>query len=63
MPRDLTEAEPVALANLLTDTIETSRYPLSPQVQTLKAIVAKVGPVASTEPPELIQPPRPSQTR
>ena len=60
---DLTEAERVALVNLLTETIETSRYPPSPRIQTLRTILEKLEPIASTEPPELIQPSRPSRKR
>jgi hypothetical protein len=45
MPFDLTEAEKFALLNLLIETIETSRYPFFPRVQTLKGILAKLGPV------------------
>jgi hypothetical protein len=44
------QTERFALPNLLTETIETSRYPLSPRMQTLRAILAKLGPAASTEP-------------
>jgi hypothetical protein len=47
LPLDLTEAERVALLNLLTETIETSRYPLSPRMQTLRAILAKLGPATA----------------
>jgi hypothetical protein len=45
MQLDLTDAETLALLNLLTETIEADRYPLSPRIQTLRAILAKFGPM------------------
>jgi hypothetical protein len=42
MPLDLTEEETAALATLLRRTIDDDRYPLSPRIQTLKAILAKI---------------------
>jgi hypothetical protein len=36
MQLDLTDEEALALLNLLTETIENDRYPLSPRVQTLR---------------------------
>jgi hypothetical protein len=44
MMLDLTEEETDALARLLRRTIGDDRYPLSPRVQTLKAILAKIRP-------------------
>ena len=41
---DLTDVETDALAGLLRRTIDDDRYPLSPRVQTLKAILAKIQP-------------------
>jgi hypothetical protein len=41
----LTDAETFALLNLLTDTVERERYPLSPRVRTPCGILAKVGPM------------------
>jgi hypothetical protein len=35
---DLTDEETLALLNLLTQTIETDRYPLSPRVRGLRGI-------------------------
>jgi hypothetical protein len=53
MMLDLTEEETEALARLLRRTIDNDRYPLSPRVQTLKAILAKI----QLEPtPELLPP-------
>jgi hypothetical protein len=45
---DLSEVERFALRNLLAKTIETSRYPLSRRILTLKAILAKLVPILST---------------
>ena len=41
---DLTEEETAALARLLSRTIDDDRYPLSPRIQTLKAVLAKIRP-------------------
>jgi hypothetical protein len=49
MMLDLTEEETDALAKLLSRTID-DRYPLSPRVQTLKGILAKIGPEPAREP-------------
>ena len=48
MHLDLSNEETLALLNLLTQTIENDRYPLSPRVQTLRGILAKFGPMAPT---------------
>jgi hypothetical protein len=37
MHLDLTDDETVALLNLLTETIENDRYPLSPRIRGLRA--------------------------
>jgi hypothetical protein len=50
MRLDLTDEETLALLNLLTDTIENDRYFLSPRIQTLKAIRAKVKPSKTQSP-------------
>jgi hypothetical protein len=50
---DLTDDDKVALAELLRDTIAADRFPLSPRVRRLRAILAKLAPPA----PQL---PRPS---
>ena len=44
MMLDLSDQETDALAGLLHRTIDDDRYPLSPRVQTLKAILAKIQP-------------------
>src|SRR5215471_4752210 len=51
MHLDLTDEEASALRNLLTQTIENDRYPLSPRIQTLRGILAKFGPIAPAPPP------------
>ena len=50
MTLDLTDEETDALARLLSRTIDDDRYPLSPRIQTLKAIVAKIRPEPVHEP-------------
>jgi len=44
MMLDLTEEENDALAKLLSRTIDDDRYPLSPRIQSLKTILAKLRP-------------------
>jgi hypothetical protein len=61
MMLDLTEEETDALAGLLRRTIDDDRYPLSPRVQTLKSILAKIRPEPAREPlrpPKVYAPPR-----
>jgi hypothetical protein len=41
---DLTDDETAALVRLLKSTIDADRYPLSPRIQTLKAILDKIRP-------------------
>jgi hypothetical protein len=50
---DLTDEETDALARLLSRTIDDDRYPLSPRIQRLKAILTKI----RTEPPREPLPP------
>jgi hypothetical protein len=50
MMLDLTDEETDALARLLSRTIDNDRYPLSPRVQTLKGILAKLRPEPVREP-------------
>jgi hypothetical protein len=50
MNLDLTDEEATALARLLSDTIDGDRFPLSPRVRTLKAILAKLRPEPAREP-------------
>ena len=40
---DLDDEETFALLNLLTETIESDRYPLSPRIQALRRLLAKFG--------------------
>jgi hypothetical protein len=49
---DLTDDETVALLNLLIDTIEAERYPMSPRIRLLQQILAKCGEIGGL-PPEL----------
>jgi hypothetical protein len=61
MMLDLTDEETDALARLLSRTIDDDRYPLSPRVQTLKGILAKIRPEPVREPlppPKVYAPPR-----
>jgi len=60
MQLDLTDAETLALLNLLTETIEGDRYPLSPRIQTLRAILAKFGPMGPAPRPPA-RPPTPEE--
>jgi hypothetical protein len=50
MKPDLTDEETDALARLLRDTIDADRYPLSPRIQLLKGILAKIRPESAREP-------------
>jgi hypothetical protein len=50
MQLDLIEEETAALTQLLTNTIDADRYPLSPRIQTLKGILAKIRPEPAGEP-------------
>ena len=45
MQLDLTDEETFALLNLLIDTIEADRYPMSPRIRLLREILAKCGEV------------------
>jgi hypothetical protein len=54
MQLDLTDDETSALLNLLVDTIEADRYPLSPRIRLLRAILDKFGEMGPL-PPELAQ--------
>jgi hypothetical protein len=47
---DLSDDEKLALAPLLTRAIEDDRYPLSPRIRTLRAILAKPRPEPVREP-------------
>jgi hypothetical protein len=50
MMLDLTDEETDALAKLLSRTIDDDRYRLSPRIQTLKGILAKIRPEPVREP-------------
>jgi hypothetical protein len=66
MTLDLSDDETAALTRLLTNTIDADRYPLSPRIQTLKAILGKIRPEPVREPlPPLrhYEPPRASAKR
>jgi hypothetical protein len=66
MMLDLTEEETDALAKLLRRTVDDDRYPLSPRIQMLKAILAKFRPKPVREPlppPKVYAPPRGSTAR
>jgi len=52
MQLELTDEETFALLNLLVDTIEADRYPMSPRIRLLREILAKCGEVGGL-PPEL----------
>jgi hypothetical protein len=61
MQLDLTDDETAALTRLLTNTIDADRYPLSPRIQALKAILGKIRPEPVREPlpePKRYAPPR-----
>jgi hypothetical protein len=50
MNLDLTDAEAEALAQELGGTINYARYPLSPRIQILRAILQKIRPEPAREP-------------
>jgi hypothetical protein len=56
MQLELTDEEAAALLNLLTETIESDRYPFSQRVRTLRGILAKFGPMAPAPPPPARRP-------
>jgi hypothetical protein len=61
MTLDLSDDETAALTRLLTNTIDADRYPLSPRIQTLKAILGKIRPEPAREALPLLkhyEPPR-----
>jgi len=47
---DLTDEETFALLNLLVDTIEADRYPMSPRIRLLREIFAKFGEIGPVSP-------------
>jgi hypothetical protein len=66
MQLNLNDEETAALTRLLTNTIDADRYPLSPRIQTLKAILGKIRPEPTREPlppPKVYAPPRATTAR
>jgi hypothetical protein len=66
MTVDLSDPETDALATLLRRTIDNDRFPLSPRIQTLKAILGKIRPDPVREPlppPKVYAAPRASAGR
>ena len=65
MNLDLSDEETAALAQELNDIVETDRYPFSPRIRTLRAILAKLRPEPAREPlppPKVYAPPRAGRT-
>jgi hypothetical protein len=60
MQLDLTDEETLALLNLLTETIESDRYPLSPRIRVLRGVLSKFGPMGPAPPPPA-RPPTPEE--
>jgi hypothetical protein len=57
---DLTDDEAAALTKELHDIVESDRYPLSPRIRTLRAILGKLRPEPVREPlpaPKVYAPP------
>ena len=50
MTLDLSDEETRALLNVLMDAIEDARYPLSPRIQTLRAILMKIAKMEGVAP-------------
>jgi hypothetical protein len=58
---DLSDEETTALTRLLTDTIDDDRYPLSPRIRALRAVLDKIRPKPMREvlpPLKVYAPPR-----
>jgi hypothetical protein len=61
MNLDLSDEETAALAQELHDIVESDRYPFSPRIRTLRAILEKLRPEPAREPlppPKVYAPPR-----
>ena len=58
---ELDDADKAILIELLRETIERDRFPLSPHIKSLKAILAKLDPPAPR--PEPLPPPKPPGER
>jgi hypothetical protein len=66
MHLDLSDEEAAALAQDLHDIVENDRYPFSPRIMTLKAILAKLKQEPAREPlplPKVYAPPRAASAR
>jgi hypothetical protein len=66
MNLDLTDAEAEALAQELAGIIDSARYPLSPRIRTLRAVLDKLRPEPAREPltpPKVYAPPRAKRRR
>jgi hypothetical protein len=56
----LNDEEKLALLNLLVETIEADRYPVSPRIQALRRVLAKFGPMRPAPLPPA-RPPTPEE--
>ena len=66
MRLDLTDEETAVLTQELHDIVESDRYPFSPRIRTLRAILAKLRPEPAREPlpaPKVYAPPRATAPR
>jgi hypothetical protein len=66
MHLDLTDEEAAALTQELHDIVENDRYPFSPRIRTLRAILNKLRPEPVRKPlppPKVYAPPRASAAR
>jgi hypothetical protein len=66
MHLDLTDEETAALTQELHDIVENDRYPFSPRIRTLRAILNKLRPEPVREPlppPKVYAPPRGTAAR
>jgi len=66
MHLDLSDDEAAALANELDAIVRNDRYPLSPRIQTLRAVLAKLRAESAREPlppPKHYEPPRVGRRR
>jgi hypothetical protein len=57
MPSDLTDSDKALLAEVLRETVAADRYPMSPRVRSLKAILAKIDSNFSEKPAAIPYPP------
>jgi hypothetical protein len=66
MRLELSDEETAALIQELHDIVESDKYPFSPRIRTLRAILAKLRPKPVREPlppPKVYAPPRATATR